>query len=422
MMDGISAMDTGNNGQMLSMNIESIGEVKILTQGYQAEYGRSSGLQITAVTKGGTNQFHGSAYGVFTDSDWNEVTWVRQKNGDRTPKTDQQIWGYTIGGPVGKPSGNNKLFFFYAHEFRPTTSAINSGNVIRYRVPSALERAGNFSQSRDNNGNLIPSLMDFTTGAAFANQTIPTNRLYTPGVAVLNRYPLPNVEQLTGTNYNYQVDAPTYSDLVQQPAVRIDYQISEKLRLIGKYSGQRARRVERPGLLQGFNYVYAPRPYITNYAFTVNYVFNPTTFMEATYGKIQNELAGGNENGILINEESSRLKSLAAFPLLYPKAGVLDERYYGYELMQAEKPPFWDGTSLNLPPVFGWGSRIGAAPPQQRYPGWLNINRTQDFSVSLTKVTGRHTIKGGYYLNHSFKAQNTGAGGGDAANLSFQRY
>src|SRR5437588_3849980 len=64
MMDGISAMDTGNNGQMLNMNIESIGEIKILTQGYQAEYGRSSGLQITAVTKGGTNQFHGSGYGV----------------------------------------------------------------------------------------------------------------------------------------------------------------------------------------------------------------------------------------------------------------------------------------------------------------------------------------------------------------------
>ena len=60
MMDGISAMDTGNNGQMLAMNIESIGEVKVLTQGYQAEYGRSSGLQITAVTKSGTNRFRGS--------------------------------------------------------------------------------------------------------------------------------------------------------------------------------------------------------------------------------------------------------------------------------------------------------------------------------------------------------------------------
>src|ERR1043165_4160099 len=62
MMDGISAMDTGNNGQMINLNIESIGEGKELRQGYQAEYGRSSGLQITAVTKGGGNSFHGSAY------------------------------------------------------------------------------------------------------------------------------------------------------------------------------------------------------------------------------------------------------------------------------------------------------------------------------------------------------------------------
>ena len=61
MMDGISAMDTGNNGQMINMNIESIAEVKILTQGYQAEYGRSSGLQITAVSKSGTNRFRGGA-------------------------------------------------------------------------------------------------------------------------------------------------------------------------------------------------------------------------------------------------------------------------------------------------------------------------------------------------------------------------
>ena len=122
------------------MNIESIGEVKILTQGYQAEYGRSSGLQITAVTKSGTNQFRGSGYGVFTNSDWNEKTWVRQKNNDPTPKTKQDIYGYTVGGPVGKPGGQNKLFFFYAHEYRPrpsrSTPATSSGIVCRRR-PSA---------------------------------------------------------------------------------------------------------------------------------------------------------------------------------------------------------------------------------------------------------------------------------------------
>ena len=78
--------------------------------------------------------------------------------------------------------------------------------------------------------------------------------------------------------------------------------------------------------------------------------------------------------------------------------------------MEDVNPAFWDGTRINLPPTFSWGGRIGAAPPNQRYPGWLNINRTQDVAISVTKVTGRHTIKAGFYNNHSFKAQNAGFG------------
>jgi hypothetical protein len=103
MMDGVSAMDTGNNGQMLSLNIESIGEVKVLTQGYQAEYGRSSGMQITAVTKSGGNQYHGSGYSLFTDTSWNSRSWVQQKNGDTPVFTALKTYGYTIGGPVSIP-------------------------------------------------------------------------------------------------------------------------------------------------------------------------------------------------------------------------------------------------------------------------------------------------------------------------------
>ena len=96
--------------------------------------------------------------------------------------------------------------------------------------------------------------------------------------------------------------------------------------------------------------------------------------------------------------------------------------------MQDLNPVWWDGTKINLPPAFGWGSRIqGTAgvgalpgPPNQVYPGFLNINRTQDVAISLTKVSGGHTLKAGFYNNHSFKAQNTGAGG--VANLGFQGY
>jgi hypothetical protein len=444
MMDGISAMDTGNNGQMLALNIESIAEVKVLTQGYQAEFGRSSGLQITAVTKSGTNQFRGSAYDLLTDSDWNSNRKLNQLNGDPKPKSESKTLGYSIGGPVGKPGGSNKLFFFYSHEYRPTNNPINNGNPIRLRVPTALERAGDFSQTLDNNGALFNFIKDpsvagtcsaTSQAACFADGgvlgKIPANRLYPLGQAILNRYPMPNRVQTPGSNYNYQVggdgfpELPIVDQLTQQPAVRLDYQMSSNLRVTGKYSGQRQRVLTVPGLIPGFTDVKTPYPFITNYAITANYTINPTTFLEGTYGFIRNELAGGNENGVLMNDAANRLSSLPGFPLIYPDAGIVPKESYAYEVMQDVKPPFWDGTKMNLPPNFGWGGRIGGvnqlpSPPNQRYPGWLNINRTQDFNVSLTKVAGRHTMKAGFYNNHSFKAQNVGAGG--IANLTFQGF
>ena len=57
------------------------------------------------------------------------------------------------------------------------------------------------------------------------------------------------------------------------------------------------------------------------FATTVNYTMNPTTFLEGTYGFIRNELTGGNEGGVLVNDSANRLNGLAAFPLLYPNAG-----------------------------------------------------------------------------------------------------
>jgi hypothetical protein len=433
MMDGISAMDTGNNGQMLNMNIESIAEVKILTQGYQAEYGRSSGLQITAVTKSGTNQFRGSAYDVLTDSDWNANSWVNEKNGDPKPNSSTKTLGYSLGGPVGKPGGTNKLFFFYSHEYRPVTNPINNGNPVRLRVPTALERAGDFSQTLDQQGLLFNLIHDpnssspctaantagcFQDGGVIGR--IPANRLYPTGIAVLQRYPLPNVAQAPSTNYNWEIPSdalPFTENLTQQPALRFDYQMSSKLRFSAKYSGQRARRLVTTGTIPGFNDVLNPYPYITNYGATVNYTWTPTTFIEGTYGFIRNQLAGG---GILVNDSSNRLSALPGFPLLYSEAGVVDPRYYAYGVMQDLNPVWWDGTRINLPPSFAWGSRIGAAPPNQQFPGFLNINRTQDVAGSITKVAGRHTFKAGGYNNHSYKAQNTGAGG--VANLSFQGY
>ncbi len=428
MMDGISAMDTGNNGQMLQMNIESIAEVKVLSQGYQAEFGRSSGLQITAVTKSGTNRFHGSVYDIEDNSDWDSNSWVNKQNGDPKTESRARTWGYSIGGPVGRPGGDNKLFFFYSHEYRPSSSG---GAINRFRVPTELERAGDFSQTRDNNGAIFNLIRDVSTGqACTASNTagcfqdggvlgrIPADRLYGPGMALLNRYPLPNVTQTAGTNYNYELARPVDKNLLQQPAIRLDYQLSPALRFTGKYSGQRQKRRVIPGTMSPFNDVLTPYPYITNYGVTVNYTLNPTTFIEATYGSIKNELAGGGSGGLLTDPSATMTSAgLAGLPLIYPDAGVLENTgYYAYKVMQAENPVYWDGTRINVPPNFAWGNRIGAAPPTQTFPGFLNINKTDDFAVSMTKVAGSHTLKAGFYNNHSYKAQNTGAGG--VANLS----
>src|SRR5918999_3885818 len=278
MMDGISSMDTGNNGQMLALNTQSIGEVKILTQGYQAEFGRSSGLQITAVTKSGSNQFRGSLYDVERNSKWNSNSWVNSRNGDPKPLTKEKDWGYSIGGPVGKPGGTNRLFFFYSHEYRPRNNPINNGNPIRLRMPTALERVGDFSKSLDNNDDPIPQLLDPVTRQPFPGNRIPQDRLYSTGLAILNRYPLPNIQQAAATSYNYQVAPPRVENLIQQPVVRLDYQISPALRLNWVYSGQRGRPIITPGQIQGFNDVKTPYPYITSYAANVNYMINSSTF------------------------------------------------------------------------------------------------------------------------------------------------
>ena len=217
MMDGISTMDTGSNSVLLQMNVESIAEVKVLVSNYQAEYGRSSGIQISAVTKSGTNRFRGSAYDVMRKDSWNENSRTNLLNGDPKTKLNEKDLGYSIGGPIGKPGGNNKLFFFYAHEYAPRTAG---GDTVRFRFPTALERAGDFSQSLDNNGNLFPYVKDplnsspcaagntagcFQSGGVIGR--IPADRLYQTGLNILKLYPAPNV---AATQYNYELVRPAF--------------------------------------------------------------------------------------------------------------------------------------------------------------------------------------------------------------------
>ena len=414
-IDGVSIMDTGNNGQMLQTNVEAIAEVKVVTQGYAAEYGRSSGLQISGVTKGGSNQLHGSVYDVQRHSRWDTNSWANTRNNITKALSDQHDRGYTFGGPIGKPGGQNKLFFFYAHEYRPRTSG---GGTSRFRVPTVLERQGDFSQSTDKNGLLVNLIKDPTsTSPCTATNNagcfqdggvlgrIPANRLYPQGINILKLWPEPNAPG--HLDYNYENKAPTDKRLTQQPTIRVDYQVSGRLRLTGKYTGQRATVKVNPGSIPGFNDTLSKFPFITNYSSTVDYAIGTGMVLEANWGFIRNQLGTPP-----VSPASNRCNvGLCDLPFLFPDAGLVNPDYYQKVVMDAINPPFYVDGRLMLPPTFSWGNQLSNLPPNITYPSFLNINRTNDVSISLTKLAGRHTAKAGFYLNHSYKAQNFGIGG-----------
>jgi hypothetical protein len=410
-IDGVSTIDTGAGGQALQLNVEAIAEVRVIASGYQAEYGRNIGLQITGVTKSGTNQYRGSIYDIQRNSDWNSNSWENVRNGDPKTVSKQQDWGYTIGGPIGRPGGENRWFFFYGHEYRPRKSG---GNISRFRVPTLLERQGDFSQTTDNNGNPFPFIKDpLVAGTCSATvQTacfrdggvlgrIPQNRLYPIGLNVLKQWPEPNT---SGLNYNLETVAPEDNRLTHQPTVRIDWQQSSRLRFTTKYAGQRATVKPTPGSIPGFNDAINQFPFTTVASGTVDYTLTPTTVIEGTYGFYQADEQGS----IMVSPFTNRdTIGLGNFPMLYPDAGIVPPGSYQEKVLQAANAPFYVNGRVHMAPTFTWGNRITNTPPSLSYNtgGFLDMVRTNNISISMTKLMGRHTVKMGYQLDHSLKKQ-----------------
>lgn len=435
-MDGVSTMDTGSNRAIIDLNVESIAEVKVLVSNYQAEFGRSSGLQITAVTKSGTNRFRGSVYDVERNSDWNANSRTNMLNGDPKTVLRQREWGYSIGGPIGKPGHNNKLFFFYTQEFEPRTGG---NDVTRFRVPTLLERQGDFSQTTDNNGNLYPYIKNplvngtcsaTSQAACFADGgtlgRIPASALYQTGLNILKMWPEPNLPP--GQPYNLQTTRPEESILSTQPAMRFDYQPASKFRASFKYSGFSQREQTQQGSIPGWNDTRMVSPHVSLIATTANYTLSPTLFLEGTVGHSAAYQGGcfgvgsggGPQfcNAFTMTPNANRNNiGLGDIPFIFPQANTIDDRYFVYSLLNRSGSPMWDGTNVLLPPSFSWGNRIANSPPNIGFPSQNQASST-DVSISLTKVAGRHTMKSGFYTQYSNKQQvQGGANGGPSINF-----
>jgi hypothetical protein len=407
-VDGVSNVDTGNNGILGQINLDAVEEFKILTNAYQAEYGRSSGAQVSMVTKSGGSTYRGSTYWYRRHEGMNANSWLNNRDRGRALQTDptsrtglkainrQRDIGYSLGGPVPVPGYNkdrNRLFFFFAqeHQGRFTPPA----NPNRVKVPTALERQGDFSQSVDNTGALYPYVRDYTTGLpCSAADTrgcfrdggvlgrIPQNRLYQPGLAILNAYPLPND---SGAGYNFSSQIAADQDR-REDILRVDWQASNSWRVYGRYFHNTNNAGNGLGPYGAFvlganvplTTVSDIRP-VYNYSFSATAVLSPSLFFEGTFGTGHNEIFIHDADGTF-NRTNLGLSGL---PLLYPSAVQND-----------------------FPPQIALGGRYGTSPNiGTNNAPFYNFNTTFDFLGNLTKVWGRHTSKVGFYAQRSRKDQ-----------------
>ena len=129
----------------------------MLLNTYKAEFGHSGGANIQIVSKSGSSGYRGGAYYYARREAWNANAWENNRAGVAKPKYHIDTPGFTLGGPVRIPRlydrrDDKKLFFFYSFE---GPQVQKPGPLRLYRMPTALERQGDFSQTFDTNGRLI---------------------------------------------------------------------------------------------------------------------------------------------------------------------------------------------------------------------------------------------------------------------------
>lgn len=212
LLDGGDNNDPQEGVSAIMPNPDALEEFSVLTNNFSAEYGRSAGAVVNAVTKSGTNQFHGSAYEFLRNDALDSRTFFGISKG----KLRRNQYGGSFGGPLVK----NRFFFFGSYE---GVKQRRGGTVSNLFVPTLAERSGNFSETAQ-------KPKDPLTNTPFPNAMIPAARFDPATVKFfeLMQVPLPNA---AGGRFIY--NRPENADTGQAMG-RMDYSYGEKQRLSGR--------------------------------------------------------------------------------------------------------------------------------------------------------------------------------------------
>ncbi|MBI4889940.1 MAG: carboxypeptidase regulatory-like domain-containing protein [Acidobacteria bacterium] len=243
-VDGLPNTVPQSGGNIVFVpSMDSVEEMKVHTTLFDAAYGRTNGGAISITTKGGTNQLHGTTYLFKRWRALNANSWTNNRLGLQRQPVDYYQWGFVVSGPVSIPklyAGRDKTFFSVALERNANTGT----DVRQNRVPTELERQGDYSQTLSRTGTafaIYDPLSTVVTGSRatrteFPGAKIPASRLSSIGVNVLKLYPLPNLTvrpQIGAINWNGLSPETTQE---KQLSARIDHNLSARQRLFGRVS------------------------------------------------------------------------------------------------------------------------------------------------------------------------------------------
>jgi hypothetical protein len=221
-LDGGSNNDHYSNAPNPMPNPDALQEFSVQTNNFSAEYGRQMGAIVNAVTRSGTNDFRGLAFGYVRDHSLNATNFF-------TPGEDDGLKRQQIGGTFGGPIKQSRTFFFGSYQRTSEDSQPQTDTVL---VPTAAQRAGDFSA-------LAQPLMDPRTGAPFSNNRIPVDRLNPVALQIVNDWmPLPNPGPGDSPNLLRYTQPESFDD--DQWLGRVDHRFNDAHRIYGRVWVSRA--------------------------------------------------------------------------------------------------------------------------------------------------------------------------------------
>jgi outer membrane receptor protein involved in Fe transport len=300
LLDGIEINETLNNGVGYNPSPDALDQVQVISANAQAEYGNVNGGAVIALTRSGTNSWHGSAFYFLSSGLLDANTWANKHNSVITPRQPytQPIFGGTLGGPILK----DRLFFFMDYE----GGRYHQGGIGTATVATAKMRRGDFSELLDPNIMCAP-------GASCTSKNLvqlydSTSLPYKPYVGNLNvpilspiakylyahpeLYPLPNQAPQVGTPATNNYTAPTRSGRQNdQGDIKIDWKMTQRDNLSVRYSQSENVIVNTPVL--AITFPVSPKTPVKSVAINEVHTFNSSLVNELRVGYSRVHMLGG---------------------------------------------------------------------------------------------------------------------------------